>query len=489
MVSGAPINVLDYGAVGTGLVDDRAAIQAAIDYANSLGKPVQVLLPAGFTFSINVGTYVGVIAGVIGIVLKDNVTLVINGTLKAQNQIYGPGTLSSLIGTLDVGVSNAKITGTGTVDGNRDNQTTSVQCDSIHLRCVYQVKVDGIRVINSNGNGILLTKPPAGANHDTSAIVNCSVTGCNTIGIQVSHSAVNLLISGNQVTSCVNNCIDVYHENGTTAPDAGVISITGNTVSGGLVGIFPETTANCSVIGNAISSCTYAGIATNRVNGAPANIVISGNNIRACPTGIIGSGDTKGVLICTNTISGFTSSGIELQGLTVASYVVQGNLLIPNTTTTPIISLNGTTFVWNQIVNNTCADPSHNQAYGIVYTGVATFSSSSTIEPIIYNNQIRPVKNVGIGSTSSGGTLVITAPAQSAGKLLIKSSSSGSWNSVWSGSFTASTRVAVAQESSTFTTPGNNVASVVGSATTTDITVTWAATGSGGNYQYWIEYI
>lgn len=39
MISSAPISVLDFGADPTGATDSTAAIQAAIDYAHSLGKP------------------------------------------------------------------------------------------------------------------------------------------------------------------------------------------------------------------------------------------------------------------------------------------------------------------------------------------------------------------------------------------------------------------------------------------------------------------
>jgi hypothetical protein len=49
MIDGASVNVLDYGAVGDGVTDDTAAIQAAIDYAKSEPNGVipSVYLPAG----------------------------------------------------------------------------------------------------------------------------------------------------------------------------------------------------------------------------------------------------------------------------------------------------------------------------------------------------------------------------------------------------------------------------------------------------------
>jgi hypothetical protein len=45
MVVGAPVNVLDYGAIGDGVVDDTAAIQAAIDAAQVQGR--RLYAPAG----------------------------------------------------------------------------------------------------------------------------------------------------------------------------------------------------------------------------------------------------------------------------------------------------------------------------------------------------------------------------------------------------------------------------------------------------------
>ena len=482
------VSVKDFGAVGDGVTDDTATIQAAIDYAGTLGKPVEVIIPSGLTFLISVGARTGIAAGVAGLVMRDYVTLVLNGTLFAKAGIYGVGTLSALIKSPDVGNTGICIKGTGTIDGNKDNQTASVQCDNIYLRAVYQVKVEGIKCTNANGNGIMITKAVSGANHVDVSIINTMVSNCNTIGIQVSHSAANLVISGNQVSSTTDNCIDVYNENGTTTADPGLITISNNTVAGGLVGIFPETSQNVTVTGNTVGSCSYAGINTNRINGAPTNIVISSNAIYNCPTGVISSGDNSGVMICTNAINAFTSAGVLLTGGTVSANVVHGNMFRPTTTTTPIISLNGTTFVWNQVFNNVCEDPFHDVTKGVVLVA-GTIAGSNTIEPIIYSSQALPVKTSEAGSTASGGTLTITAPANTAGKLIIKSSAGGAWETVWSGSFVSNaSRVSVAQESTAFTTPGNGITTVAGSAVSLNITVNWAASGSAGAYNYWIEY-
>jgi polygalacturonase len=46
MIEGAPVNVLDFGAVGDNVTDDTAAIQAAIDSLTNNGGGI-LYLPAG----------------------------------------------------------------------------------------------------------------------------------------------------------------------------------------------------------------------------------------------------------------------------------------------------------------------------------------------------------------------------------------------------------------------------------------------------------
>lgn len=82
MIDGAPVNVLDYGAVGDGIANDSAAIQAAIDYVESIGGGLvyfpngtykcNIIIKSGVTLtSFSTGTYGYLAGGVIkGVILQ-----------------------------------------------------------------------------------------------------------------------------------------------------------------------------------------------------------------------------------------------------------------------------------------------------------------------------------------------------------------------------------------------------------------------------------
>lgn len=492
MISGAPYNIKDYGAVGDGVTDDTAAINSAISAANSAGGGV-VYVPNG-TYIVAVYTYTGVV-GAASIILRDNVHLVIDGTIKVKNSAYGSGAFYGVIRSLDTGLSNASITGVGIVDGNKANQVASVQCNNIYLSCLFNVVVDGIYSVNANGMGIQLIPPkslptpPAGAaaTHTACAVQNCFVNSVTNIGIQVSHG-LYCNISENRITTCTNNCIDIYGDDGTVSPDNGIISINGNTVGGGLVGVFVETSKRVSVVGNAIDGCS-AGIAINRINGAPAVISISGNTISGCSTGISNTGDTGGVLISNNFVA-FTSYGLVLGGTTVAasgnvSYTnAYGNVFSPGSSTAPVIIIGGYQASFNIVRENYYVASST-----ALYSNVASINVNNTVELPKFDQVVQPVKQIFSGTSTSGGTATITVPSLSAGKLVIKSSAGSAYYSVWSGSFVSNaTGVTVAQDSTGFITTGNNISSVAGSAGTLVVTITFAASGSSGTWNAWAEY-
>ena len=327
-------SVKDFGATGDGTTDDTAAINLAITAANTAGGG-RVIIPAGATYIVTANTVSGIATGVAGIVLKSNVTLQIDGTVKVKASAYGGGAYFGAIRCLDAGISNAAIVGCGTVDGNKANQTASTQCTNILLTAVVDnLSIRGIQVINANGNGVLCNGTSAVPMTDVN-YQNLRVSNCAYIGLQASQFN-GLVISGNRVSSTTDNGIDIYGENGTVTPTGYNFSITGNVVrSAASVGIFCETVKDGVVTGNTVSNSTTAGIAVNRINGAPSAIEVSGNTVIDGPIGIRVTGDMAGIEVFGNTFSQFTAAGVQLgDGVGNVSYVdVSNNMLIPASNT------------------------------------------------------------------------------------------------------------------------------------------------------------
>lgn len=346
MIQGAVFNVLDYGASPDATPSaNQIAMQAAIDAAHAAGGG-GVYVPAG-TYELDVVDYItdgGSVFGITSLKLLDNITLFGDGAasvLKVKNGAYGGGAFYRMISSRDVTrLQNAKVLNL-TLDGNKDNQTASVQCSNMILEAANSVEVDSVYSVNANGNGIMVRGTTSAAASNIK-VTNCTVGNCTSIGIQVSQFA-GAIISNNYVDGTDDNCIDVYGEDGNTSSNGRHFTITGNTVSRGLVGIFCETVEQGVVVGNSVAICDL-GITVNRINGQPNAINIADNLVTASSYGIRITGDTGGISITNNTLQGFAIGGVVLgeSGVGSCSYVdVSRNLFIPANTTVPCISAGG----------------------------------------------------------------------------------------------------------------------------------------------------
>jgi len=98
------LSVKDFGALGDGATDDTAALQAAIDYCDANG--LRLIVPKG-TYPTGALTVDGAM----------HLELLKGATLKAKSTLNG--------NLIAVAGSNVRISGPGTIDGNRANVTAS----------------------------------------------------------------------------------------------------------------------------------------------------------------------------------------------------------------------------------------------------------------------------------------------------------------------------------------------------------------------------
>jgi len=119
------VSVKDFGAVGDGVTDDTAAIQAAIDAST------HVVLPSGDVYVISSA-----------LLLPSNFTLEVNGNLLLAPNSPDDTTMIKNSDRVNR-QNNIHITGTGRILGNKANQQTGVQ---IRHTCIDFYKVDACTI-------------------------------------------------------------------------------------------------------------------------------------------------------------------------------------------------------------------------------------------------------------------------------------------------------------------------------------------------------
>jgi hypothetical protein len=233
------VSVKDFGAVGNGVADDTAAIQAAVN----TGK--QVVIPSG--------TYI-----------VSTITLVNNVSLKGQgNPILKKKDASASTAVLSANnISNFKVCGLH-IDGNKANNTVGSDNIAITNGCYnftvekntsYSAKYDPILGL---GNGIFIDSN-ADATNKTASFVSSNTTYDNAVGIYVRKL---FAITVNNNSGRDNTYGGIKFEDVTAPPLSGTtarIIVTGNNYTTSSVGIgFYGTKSGTTALGDIISQSTY----------------------------------------------------------------------------------------------------------------------------------------------------------------------------------------------------------------------------------------
>lgn len=481
-----------YNANGDGKTIDRIPIQNAIIDANRAykesGVRQTVEIPSG-VFLVDAVGYSradGSNYGATSLYLLDGVELVGVGTIKVKPSCYGTGAFYRVISSQETGVSNAKIQGI-TIDGNRTSQIASKQCSNIVLEVNNNVAVDTVTSINANGHGMMLR----GSTNQKARNIRISgntIADANCIGIQASHFD-GLVISNNYVTNTQDNCIDIYGEAGTLVANANNFVISGNVVQNGLVGIFPETVREGLVTANSISRCQI-GIAVNRINGEPKAIVLSGNIICSCATGIRVTGDTGGVQIRGNYLTDFSGRGVQLGSTdgNISRVSVEGNDLHPSTPAIPLLTIAGRQAAWLRARNNSTSGTDRS----LDVVNAALSNVQNVMEPPYGDRRLDHDQEITVTDipVPSGGSFTISVPGNTSGILTIKGTAGGGWQSTWVGAIASgAASVSASPLTTLFTSPGNSIREVHGSNVSLEIAVSAGISGSAGLFAWTYRYI
>lgn len=383
LINGAPINVLDFGAVGDGVADDTAAIQAAVTAASNNAS---VYFPAG--------TY---LVGAAGIDVASKTGL----TLFGESAIIKITAISTLtipsLGACSIRFSSCTRSGVRglTINGNSIASAAvgfSAGTECFVIDCTIFASGATGQVVSSNGGvrnrftdnliysgngtarGLWLGNVTAGnmetdvdivnntvRNHAATGIVICSVGG-RCVGNHArtndgagiifpgagGFSTKNLTVTGNY---CVDNLFhgiqsDVIYS--TAADCISGINLSGNVCVGNArgsgSGIYMLNSRNCVITGNVCLDNVAAGIVADDNN---IGLTISGNTCadtraggaRTQLTGIrmnVTNDASANYTVTGNTLRNNSDTGLQIictvAAKTLTNVAISGNSIVDNAT-------------------------------------------------------------------------------------------------------------------------------------------------------------
>jgi hypothetical protein len=330
-------SICDYGAIPNDNLEDTYSITQAIQ-ANKYGA-----------IHITKGTYI-----VDKINLPDSVTIILDEGSIIQKKAGTAGAIFYING------SNIQIKGSGVLDGNRTNVISSTGiCISANLNSFHDLKIDGITIQNTKGQG--------GYGIYLEDISNVTITNTkilNTEYIGMFIRSVDVPVLGNEdlgmpqgqvLTTGSGLCIEFFGNvansvcsNNTTVGGSMGISFSKtfkSTCSNNSIfnptyyGIEQSATLNTSVTGNIIDGQGLAQFGIN-CNSNAQKVTITSNSVYNCTLRSIQSNTCSTIIISSNCIESSTQGNYGIDLVKSSEIVITGNILKGNTISAKAIMIN-----------------------------------------------------------------------------------------------------------------------------------------------------
>ena len=261
------VSVKDFGAVGDGVTDDTAAIQAAFNALNSIGGGV-LIFPFGTYLVSGLTTYSSIFINLCGSTLKQksgtNSTPIIQGTNVSNISITNgkfDGNKANVTGNLAGGI---QIVGASVVS------IKNIVFDSIRRICINcdsssQVDIDTIQCTNAGVAGVAIGTLVAVVNNSENvSIIGSSISSSDGVGVQlfnsrqvsienykaqnigsdnglVAQQCTNVYLKNITANNCANNGIEV---NSSTNVSIENVACYSNGVYGLMINVFTGGVSN-----------------------------------------------------------------------------------------------------------------------------------------------------------------------------------------------------------------------------------------------------